>query len=103
MHLVLEFNVDLVVVEVCVREKPIQSTADVVQVLLRVGWDGNSIEVVGVHETEASAWVRAAVVEAVVAGFPRSSLFLSSASGSSKYPSTEQPPAKCLRGLGLAS
>ena len=68
MHLVLEFDVDLVVVEVCVREKPIQSTADVVQVLLRVGWDGNSIEVVGVHDSRCVVKVVDHVVDGAAVG-----------------------------------
>eukprot|EP00354_Favella_ehrenbergii_P011544 CAMPEP_0170463940 /NCGR_PEP_ID=MMETSP0123-20130129/8857_1 /TAXON_ID=182087 /ORGANISM="Favella ehrenbergii, Strain Fehren 1" /LENGTH=150 /DNA_ID=CAMNT_0010729485 /DNA_START=186 /DNA_END=638 /DNA_ORIENTATION=+ len=48
VHLVLELLEDFVMVEVRVREQAVQAPHDVVQVLLRVGWDRHSIEVVGV-------------------------------------------------------
>ena len=68
VHLVFEFDVDLVVVEVRVREKPVQSAADVVKVLLRVGRDGHPVEVVRVHDRSCVVEVVDHVVDGAAVG-----------------------------------
>ena len=48
MHLIFKLLVNVPMVEVGVREEAVQPAHNIVQVLLRVLWDGHAVEVIRV-------------------------------------------------------